>query len=345
MNKTSPLKSHLKHFKIDRTYKCEKCDKFFISKYFLEKHVETTHPIFVDIDPFEISSTSTIQTPVNISNFDNLRKQNKDNATTNTLDTFYNIEDLNCAITYSDGENDDVLEPMMNAVSETVMMSNNKEAPKSKRKQCMEKSECKQCSEFFLGKNAKSRLRYHIKSQHNRFFTCDLCNSSFTSRHSLKGHITAVHDLIKKVCPECHKPVNDLTRHVRLQHKKTQKRDFNCDICKQSFRTLYSLQRHKEVIHFKVKNWPCDLCEKVFGEKRDMVRHKTAVHFGIKNQVKVWKCPECDISLKLRREYDEHKRTFHPNLTNEQVIRFLNSELETKAASNVAKFSRNILKI
>jgi len=75
-----------------------------------------------------------------------------------------------------------------------------------------------------------------------------------------------------------------------------------------------------------------------------MLRHKTAVHFGIKNQTKVWKCPECNVSFKLRREYDQHKTSHHPNLTNDQVIKFLNSELETKTISNTPKFNSNILK-
>jgi len=95
-------------------------------------------------------------------------------------------------------------------------------------------------------------------------------------------------------------------------------------------RTNFSLQRHKETVHLKLKAWLCDLCEKSFGEKRDMIRHKNAIHFGIKNKQSKWVCPECNVVFKLRREYDHHKTLFHANLTEEQVVRFLNSEMESK---------------
>ena len=98
-----------------------------------------------------------------------------------------------------------------------------------------------------------------------------------------------------------------------------------------SFRTNFSLQRHKETVHLKLKAWACDLCEKSFGEKRDMTRHKNAVHFGIKNKNVCWKCPECDIMFKLRREYDKHKAAYHSLLSDQQIIKFLNSEMESKS--------------
>ena len=80
----------------------------------------------------------------------------------------------------------------------------------------------------------------------------------------------------------------------------------------------------------KVKAWACDLCEKAFGEKRDMERHKKAVHFGIKNKSNLWNCPECNISFKLRKEYDSHKSSYHAQLSEEEIVRFLNYEMEIK---------------
>ena len=83
-------------------------------------------------------------------------------------------------------------------------------------------------------------------------------------------------------------------------------------------------------MHLKLKAWACDLCEKSFGEKRDMMRHKKAVHFGIKNKNVCWKCPECDIMFKLRREYDKHKAAYHSLLSDQQIVKFLNTEMESK---------------
>ena len=79
-----------------------------------------------------------------------------------------------------------------------------------------------------------------------------------------------------------------------------------------------------------------------FGERRDMIRHKNAVHFGIKNKSSVWNCPECDILFKLRRDYDKHKAAYHSELNEEQIVKFLNSEMEAKQKQ---KFSINLVQI
>ena len=142
--------------------------------------------------------------------------------------------------------------------------------------------------------------------------------------------MSSIHEGIKKVCSICLKPVADLVRHVRSQHRNAKKKEYFCNVCESAFRTSFSLQRHKDTVHMKLKAWLCDLCEKTFGEKRDMLRHKNAIHFGIKNKHTKWTCPECHIVFKLRREYDEHKTTFHSTLTEEQVVKFLNAELESK---------------
>lgn len=245
-------RSPLKHFKIDKTYKCDKCDKFFISKAFLDKHIIQAHPVFIDL---QISDDIA----VDIAN----SEQSKNDL---NLDEIENMDLDVDVVDYSDDEND-VIKPMMNPVSQTVMISNIRDATKAKRKQMLEKEQCEKCLREFFGKTAKSKLRCHIRNIHGSGFSCGECGDTFTSRHALKGHVAAVHELIKKVCPECHKAVNDLTRHIRLQHKKKDNRDHPCDYCKQAFRTDYSLKRHLEVIHFKLKKWACDLCEKLFGEK------------------------------------------------------------------------------
>ena len=188
---------------------------------------------------------------------------------------------------------------------------------------------CKICHKLFANKLALSRHRKsaHKKQQKHR---CDDCGSEFTSRQTLRAHMSSIHEGIKKVCSICLKPVADLVRHVRSQHRNAKKKEYFCNLCESAFRTSFSLQRHKDTVHMKLKAWLCDLCEKTFGEKRDMLRHKNAIHFGIKNKHTKWTCPECNIVFKLRREYDEHKATFHSTLTEEQVVKFLNAELESK---------------
>ena len=153
---------------------------------------------------------------------------------------------------------------------------------KYNRYQISDHHACNVCSEKF---ETKPQLQKHKKTAHKKVtsFSCEEYSSVYTSRQSLKEHVQSVHEGIKKVCSNCLKPVLDLTRHIRNQHKNEEQRNFHCDICDTNFRTNYILVRHKEIKHLKVKAWSCDLCDKQFGEKRDMIRHKNAIHFKIKN--------------------------------------------------------------
>ena len=45
------------------------------------------------------------------------------------------------------------------------------------------------------------------------------------------------------------------------------------------------MQRHKMMVHLKLRPYTCDYCEKSFGSKRDMERHKKSQHFRIKEKV------------------------------------------------------------
>ena len=290
--------------------KCNQCNKYFISAVFLEKHLRQVH-----------ADTSTdlgfIRTMIN-GNLETL-ELNTEYGDLNDLDVInsINIDVDACAPSDAAGlskieESSDVVLGSEDAFHEPIR-----------------EVACKICHKLFANKLALSRHRKsaHKKQQKHR---CDDCGSEFTSRQTLRAHMSSIHEGIKKVCSICLKPVADLVRHVRSQHRNAKKKEYFCNLCESAFRTSFSLQRHKDTVHMKLKAWLCDLCEKTFGEKRDMLRHKNAIHFGIKNKHTKWTCPECNIVFKLRREYDEHKATFHSTLTEEQVVKFLNAELESK---------------
>ena len=269
---------------------CEKCNKCFISKDFLNKHMQTSHS---ELPSFNINLLDSIQTLDNLSDID-IEGLNPEDIVESSMKVGCNVEDL---LSKNSG-----LKPYFN---------------------------CKICGSIFDNKAAQQKHRnsFHKKPQVHK---CEDCGSEFTSSQTLKAHVQSIHEGIKKVCSICLKPVVDLTRHVRTQHKNGDKRDFPCNVCNAQFRTKFSLQRHKETVHLKVKAWACDLCEKSFGEKRDMERHKKAVHFGIKNKNNLWNCPECNITFKLRKEYDSHKSSYHAQLSEEEIVRFLNYEMEIK---------------
>ena len=287
-------------------FKCNYCNKCFISGAFLEKHIRLIHA-----EP--TADLGFIRTMIN-GNLESLEL----NSDYINLDTIVNMD-----VDDDPGSSSIPVEPEKTENENLILES------EDAFQDPIREVSCKTCQKLFANKLALSK---HRKSSHKRHqkHKCEDCGSEFTSRQTLRAHMSSIHEGIKKVCSICLKPVADLIRHVRSQHKTVKKKEFVCDTCQTPFRTGFSLQRHIDTVHMKLKAWLCDLCEKTFGEKRDMLRHKNAVHFGIKNTHPKWTCPECNIVFKLRREYDDHKTTFHASLTEDQVVKFLNAELESK---------------
>ena len=180
-------------------FKCEKCSKFFISKEFLDKHLLSTH---TEIPPYNIS----------ILNSDIEDSQ------------LANLEDIESIINFTN-ENDSSL---LKAGCIDVLFSSTDTATSSG-------FQCKLCKESF---DSRQQLQRHKKTSHKKQVThkCEDCGAEFTSSQTLKSHIQTIHEGIKKVCSVCLKPVVDLTRHIRVQHKNGEKRNFQCDICDSKFR-------------------------------------------------------------------------------------------------------------
>ena len=184
-------------------FKCDKCNKFFISKEFLDKHLHSVHteipsynisifnPNVEDIEDSQLASLEDIESIIN-----------------------FNTEDTN----------------LLKTGCIDVLFSN----PDEKTNHCS-RFQCKTCKEYFNTKQDHQRHRqtYHKKPVSHK---CCECGAQFTSNQTLKSHIQTIHEGIKKVCSVCLKPVVDLTRHIRVQHKNGDKRDFHCDICDSKFR-------------------------------------------------------------------------------------------------------------
>lgn len=189
---------------------------------------------------------------------------------------------------------------------------------------------CEDCELVF---KAKSTLTKHRKAEHKlkQRHTCHVCQGGFATEQTLKEHINVVHNMIANICYICLKPVNDLTRHVRLQHKKKGERKYPCEVCDKSFRTKFACDRHRDQVHLKKKPWACQLCERSFSAKRDVHRHIKIVHFRVPMDGKrEWTCPICSTSFTKRGDYDRHKQEDHINSSDSDLLRFVSYELTRK---------------
>ena len=69
-----------------------------------------------------------------------------------------------------------------------------------------------------------------------KFFKCNICETKFTQKGSLKMHISSVHEGKKpfecQLCEYTGSKKGHLKRHIELVHDK---KSFKCDICKSNF--------------------------------------------------------------------------------------------------------------
>ena len=192
--------------------KCEKCHKFFISKEFLDKHILSVH--------------TEIPASYNISIFNPNAGDIEDSQ-------LVQLEDIESIINMTSEDSsllkEDCMDVLFRATEEKAGFL------------------CKVCQVYL---ETRQELQKHKKTHKKPVgHRCEECGAEFTSSQTLKSHIQTRHEGIKKVCSVCLKPVVDLTRHIRVQHKNGDTRNFHCDICDSKFRlVLGSVEFDFEII-------------------------------------------------------------------------------------------------
>ena len=96
------------------------------------------------------------------------------------------------------------------------------------------KYQCGQCAKSFL---ISDDLILHHKSDHETKIACELCQNLFSSKNSLKYHLSMMHSEIRnQKCEYCEKTFRTktgLTIHIQSIHE--QKMSFKCEPCDMQF--------------------------------------------------------------------------------------------------------------
>merc|ERR1719483_1730912 len=71
---------------------------------------------------------------------------------------------------------------------------------------------------------------------------------------------------------------------------KKKKKNFQCNVCEESYRCNLDLVRHFNAVHLNLKPYKCTLCELSFGWKTALATHKDIVH----QKVARYFCQSCD---------------------------------------------------
>ena len=75
--------------------------------------------------------------------------------------------------------------------------------------------------------------------------------------------------------------------------------NFQCEECKKSFNYPFSLQRHTNIVHKKVKPFQCKICRKHFGLKHYLKEHTTQVH----ENMRPFQCEKCKKKFNINLAY------------------------------------------
>merc|ERR1712242_357100 len=109
---------------------------------------------------------------------------------------------------------------------------------------------------------------------------CDVCEKYFVEAN-LQRHREAVHLKLRPYeCTKCDKKFTDATPlryHMKL-HDAGDTRNYECDICKKTYKTEHMLTAHKQRSHV-LTGVKCQYCGKVSKNKYQLQRHEEA-HFA-----------------------------------------------------------------
>ena len=134
--------------------------------------------------------------------------------------------------------------------------------------------------------------------------TCSLCRLTFHPK-ILKLHVEAVHPSKTKKshkaapltssnqtdnsknCEYCSRriPPTRFSAHQKscksVFVEKYSNNKFQCKGCKRSYNSGFSLQRHWQSIHQKIKDFACKKCSETFNNSRSLEEHTFSKHLGI----------------------------------------------------------------
>lgn len=131
--------------------------------------------------------------------------------------------------------------------------------------------DCKICGKHF--KYPRSVVR-HILSVHEKIksFECDICGKKFSDKGDLNKHRVKIHENEGKICRICKFSVENMKEHYEIIHSDLQ---FPCQSCPLRFKSLASLQYHKNMKHTGVEmKYCCSTCGEEFQYEALLTKHE-----------------------------------------------------------------------
>ncbi|XP_015524736.1 zinc finger protein 470 isoform X1 [Neodiprion lecontei] len=207
---------------------------------------------------------------------------------------------------------------------------NPKPAAKRVRKKPPEKPViCEKCGDVF---KTPYSLKQHLSSHGERTYECDICQRRFHRIGVLKEH-KAIHQAAQIPCSICGKKLKSkkaLDIHMLLHGNKkyqcdkcdksffqkcnyqkhhtkfhSEKTPYKCSLCSLQFANKLKYNKHIES-HTKPAQFMCATCPKSFHKECQLKRHTQTSHSGI-----VYRCPYCRMAFRHRHSVRRHFERQH----------------------------------
>ena len=286
---------------------CEQCDKSFITKHYLYKHIRSVH----SEQQFSCDQCSYIgKTKAYLSRH---------------VNETHKSERFDCSVCGTQLKHKETLEKHFKTVHGKVKHINCPHCEyKSSRNEHMQMHidavhlglrpfKCDLCDKDFI---QKTHLRTHQKNVHQKVqdtrFQCDECSKVYKSNRQLRIHVESVHLKMKQLhCEVCGKGCNsnqELNRHSFV-HKEYSERPYECSDCSKRFCSEHELKSHQNTCQLSkvernalIKQDPknyCNLCSKFYAK---LEQHQRRNH----SSEKKFHCEICGYGVNSLQELSRH---------------------------------------
>ncbi|KAG4072287.1 hypothetical protein HA402_004219 [Bradysia odoriphaga] len=207
---------------------------------------------------------------------------------------------------------------------------------------CGRKHQCQFCAKlFYSDREVRGHEKLHLNA---RSYVCNLCGKGFNQKTRLNVHLrskahnanykTVKHkkyprkkQIYKKTyrCEQCvpatvHSNAEELANHRNLVHKV-----YECNVCKNSFLTLNTLNSHKLLHSTKPRPHVCSECNATFNQSSHLSSHFKRKHTAEKS----FECELCDKAF-----FENFELNSHMNLVHRKQERAKCNECGSDFASN-----------
>jgi hypothetical protein len=185
----------------------------------------------------------------------------------------------------------------------------------------------------------KTQTKKKLKSE----FWCDGCCLQFKDKDELNTHMMQIHQNDFLNCYLCGDKVKNLSKHLKVDHKKKNKISYCCDICGRSFKCAGSYNYHMSG-HTGQKNYTCNICNKNYRNSSEQKKcekahqglfkyncticnykthqkNKFTRHSRIHNKEVPYTCPLCYQNLARKDYLQKHIQKKHPEISLQQLER------------------------